>query len=651
MPHKRGVGAILGIVSEDGVPRDGYPVNLYDRTTGNLVSRRMSDENGGFVFSGLNPETDDYQVATQDETGPPYKNAIIRDRIQPIFAHMGGTYYAAWRYLALRKSPLVILTGEENGDHKRFVPHIVTRGPSVINRINNAYQPLDVSDLNAPLVGAPQYGEVAGTNEPIVARGCFDGAGAESTENMRADGSSSFTDFAFEFVIDFDKLDADFVAAMFVHVTGWYSSSSSWNGGCAATVLGALVYSHSAKEMRFYSPTILYTGESIDGRNRSLDHFSKSVMGGNPIDTSGFSGLHHLLFSGRLRETLDVYVDGSVEQMYVNTDFDASYINAITDGYTNYLVIAKATASSASLTSSFRDVNIGPSERPSGIVLCAVYPRQFGAVDAQEHYDALTGDSIPPLTGVGRDIFIHSPIFYSRLNNTLFDPGDPSITVVTSADPFMDGQIFNAGPATLAWDAPPGWPSVNALVFDGATALQFNKYGYGHHDTRATSAVFVARFDNNAPGKDVVIARECGVDTNSRSGLEVALNGNGEIKVNYTTTNSGESVTFSGYGAVDDQDFHFYVIVIDVHSGDAILYVDGGVAESVAISSAYSLAVAEYARNSRITNAVPRLIVGGVPSGGGVTNGVEGAISDVAIFAKSLGPSAISAMYDALETI
>lgn len=100
MPHKVGNGAIFGILSEDGVAKTGFPVTLLDRTTGKRVGRQYTDDNGGFVFNGLNTETDDYQVIGQDEDGETYKNAVIRDRIKPVPGYQGATYWGNWRYLA-----------------------------------------------------------------------------------------------------------------------------------------------------------------------------------------------------------------------------------------------------------------------------------------------------------------------------------------------------------------------------------------------------------------------------------------------------------------------------------------------------------------------------------------------------------------------
>lgn len=77
-----GAGGIYGIVSEDGVALPNRPVYLMDRGFGKL-GYTVTDENGGYAFNGLN-EFYEYIVASTDPSGPPYKNALIWDRVKPI---------------------------------------------------------------------------------------------------------------------------------------------------------------------------------------------------------------------------------------------------------------------------------------------------------------------------------------------------------------------------------------------------------------------------------------------------------------------------------------------------------------------------------------------------------------------------------------
>ena len=88
MPHRPGVGAIFGVVSENGVAKPGAPVYLLDMRRdmglGNavLLAKQFTKTDGGFVFNGLDPNYADYAVFTTDEDSSgetdPYKNALIR---------------------------------------------------------------------------------------------------------------------------------------------------------------------------------------------------------------------------------------------------------------------------------------------------------------------------------------------------------------------------------------------------------------------------------------------------------------------------------------------------------------------------------------------------------------------------------------------
>lgn len=84
-----GIGGIFGIVSEDGVALPNRPVYLYDRLTMEVVYQTTTDQNGGYKFTGIN-ENKDWLVLSVDPTGPPYKNAIVYDRVIPVNALAGA---------------------------------------------------------------------------------------------------------------------------------------------------------------------------------------------------------------------------------------------------------------------------------------------------------------------------------------------------------------------------------------------------------------------------------------------------------------------------------------------------------------------------------------------------------------------------------
>ena len=78
-------GAIYGIVSEDGTVYPNRPVFLYDDATSTKISNTFTDQYGGYAFSGLDINRV-YTVLSRDFSGPPYKNALVYDRIEPVNA-------------------------------------------------------------------------------------------------------------------------------------------------------------------------------------------------------------------------------------------------------------------------------------------------------------------------------------------------------------------------------------------------------------------------------------------------------------------------------------------------------------------------------------------------------------------------------------
>jgi hypothetical protein len=78
-----GTGGIYGIVSEDGVAMPNRGVHLFDRETMGRIGYATTNEYGGYGFNGLNPNME-FMVLSTDPSGPPYKNAIVWDRIKPI---------------------------------------------------------------------------------------------------------------------------------------------------------------------------------------------------------------------------------------------------------------------------------------------------------------------------------------------------------------------------------------------------------------------------------------------------------------------------------------------------------------------------------------------------------------------------------------
>lgn len=81
--NERGAGGIYGVVSEDSVAANGYPVAALSRTTMDRIAYTLSEADGGYTLNGLNPDNE-YLVLAVDPSGPTPKNAIVWDRVKPI---------------------------------------------------------------------------------------------------------------------------------------------------------------------------------------------------------------------------------------------------------------------------------------------------------------------------------------------------------------------------------------------------------------------------------------------------------------------------------------------------------------------------------------------------------------------------------------
>ena len=94
-----GSGGIYGIVSEEGVAMPNRPIYLFERQLMTRIGFTTTDEYGGYAFNGLN-ENNEYMVLSVDPSGPPYKNALVWDRVTPINAK--GNLQSASSFFARR---------------------------------------------------------------------------------------------------------------------------------------------------------------------------------------------------------------------------------------------------------------------------------------------------------------------------------------------------------------------------------------------------------------------------------------------------------------------------------------------------------------------------------------------------------------------
>lgn len=113
MAHKVGTGIVTGVVSEDGIPKAGAIVTIYDRDTNKPVYRAECGPTGEYTFSGLDHTTDTYYVMVQDDDGVVKKNALIQDYVQPINGAIGSSFNANWYIETKKHNPVFLIAAQE----------------------------------------------------------------------------------------------------------------------------------------------------------------------------------------------------------------------------------------------------------------------------------------------------------------------------------------------------------------------------------------------------------------------------------------------------------------------------------------------------------------------------------------------------------
>lgn len=619
MPHKPGIGAILGIVSEDGVAKQNYPIRLYDRTSGALVAYQQSDVNGGFVFNGLNPETDDYQVVTQDETGPPYKNAMIKDRIQPIYAHQGAAYWANWRYLAMNQGALCLFDG--SAQDERFMPCGFSSSRPMLVADNETIMeaPFPVGAINTGATpGAPQAPMVElGGNRLLIKPRTNGWAPSAAKTRMRQNPAEC----AFEFVADFATLSqngagagaVDFYVYLFPDVTNGRSNGSNY-----FSCLLFVRYDPAGKTLRvWYS----------NGGNGQYSKNPVTELTASPyIDMSAYQGVHHVLVTISYAVLAEIFIDGVSKQ-----SFDLTGKNSVVGYGTAYHFCGIAVMDSGNThwnPYAFNGAHgkLGP---------LAFYPHALTATEASDLHGALMIGSTPLLTGYSRDVFIDTPVFYARLNET---------TGTAVANFLRQEDIWNGYTAgNVAWSQPTPVAGGIGAKFTGAEAIRFDSEGSKTDNPWGYTLEFWYQPANAAPAAMETLYAITDTAEN-RVGPQLQRDTTGVFVLTHAAV-SAETITFATL-MNDTANVHHVIVEIDKHALEARLYIDGVLTET-RTCSAIVLDLHEddvlYSGQVHIGGIMSDLKV--------VSEGFSGVLSEVAQYNYALPEGRIEAHYTARNTV
>ena len=435
MARITGIGAIFGIVSEDGIAKTASPVNLYNRTTGQLISRQLTKSDGGFVFNGLNQNSSEYLLTATDEDGTVPKNALSQDRVQPIPAHSGATFWGNWANLSRTLGAVGGYAGGADGD--------------------NAPQPLDcgyvftsgsppIYDLPGMSPGAPNIATIALNASNIV----FPAASA----GARQDGWGNPAKISYEFV--FNPTTA---TTTDVHTGALFAQGQAWAGD------GSGFYYHSGI-LFLYTPAtkILTLYRSIGGAN---DAYTARLTPAGTVNLSTAAGPVHIVGTIAYGVAAKIYVNGTLSSTVdisgTNTWFYGSSNTQSGDPEFRGSYYARGDGRSP-LTSSGTTVRIGATATYRNKVLTQE--------EVTRLYQALMVGTTPNITGFAREVVMDLPMWYYRFNDA---------DVLNTAQEFLSGETSTLPDSRAARTyAPTSLVTLAPSIVTGGNAITFAGGGF-----------------------------------------------------------------------------------------------------------------------------------------------------------------------------
>lgn len=391
MPHKPRMGAIFGIVSENGVAKEASPVYLLDmrRDMGvgqsKILAKQFTQPDGGFVFSGLDPDYSDYALMASDEDGAEPKNALIQDRVQPIPSHAGTGAFGDW-YSRVFKD------GATSG---------IVAAPV---REQSPQRPLGLTSAVVYSVDPPSFGISIGVPEiPSMINMTTNKNGAMSSYGRT--NSAVFTSASIELVLDvgsFSPTSSNMIIAFGGGVPignddGSFASvyiGTSKTAASYGSVMCQLEYSPSSKEFIFY----VVTGTGQQG------HVSEASR----ISAASLTGLNHIVVTYLAAERVSLYANGVLlESKSTAVTMSHSYSSSVD----NFIAVGGSTGNF------FFGAQFS-------MALAVGYPLALTATQVLQHYNSLYNNNmIGVASGYAKEILKSVPCWYYRFDDTDYSKG------------------------------------------------------------------------------------------------------------------------------------------------------------------------------------------------------------------------------------
>jgi len=499
-----GDGGIYGIVSEDGVAMPNRPVMLFERETFYKIAYTTTDENGGYAFNGLN-RNNEYLVMSVDPSGPPYKNAIVWDRIKPINTKGNlGPQSPFWARRIRDKNlgSVVCFADFLDSVTYDFFRGNVLGSERLYSKYHSVFAGYDFANETA-LGGAMRLLK-SNRTETDLGNGLtlFPGLGTFSGVN-NASMPDNYANLTFEYI--FQAPQATESALIFV----WAGRRDSDD----ATMYGYDGY--YGEHMRATGPTLevniteMNVRFPLSARNRATPRVTAPVVAGTP---------YHVMIAYTENASIQLYVNGALAgeaditgagRLWGHTqgrknfeDWDNSV--RVSSGYYKEAAIRRLDMlyiggnGYGYKSSSDERYNLPPGYG-GAVGLAAIYGRTFTASDVQQFYDSYnnwdTHAVVPEQSGYMAEVEADNPSFYARLNNLM--PPQRIETLLGHRDyrgSYGAGTVFNAAPFVS------GSPSITTS--DGGVFFE-------RVDIAATFTVeFFVRFSSTAGTQRLFLTRK-----------------------------------------------------------------------------------------------------------------------------------------------
>jgi len=416
-----GGGGIYGIVSEDGVALPNRPVYLLDSETMQRLNYTTTNEYGGYAFNGLN-ENREYVVISTDPSGPPYKNALIWDRVVPVNALSNTIPENAFWALRTREPKLGSSVAIRDWmDGFDFVD------PNALCTVDwyglgSVITDITIEDVPNPNNGlrffrSNRAGTAAGGNGLL-----FYQNGIYGQTNNQGD-TSNCRELTMEAIVRVPTVDE---GRMLIWCTGTRDSDDAqvYN-----VDIGSATYGPGVGPLLEINQTEVNFRIPLGGRNLSIVRGSAPVSSGQPIHiiaTLKEQGSCALYINGQLVDSSDISQEGRVfiygkayynSQSWVNIDnwdWGGTTTSYGREGYVRrYTAMYVAGPETAGNTHWVRGFG-------GALAWVAQYGREFSQTDVERFYasyiEPTTTEVLPTLSGYAGQIEQDSPSWYYRCN-------------------------------------------------------------------------------------------------------------------------------------------------------------------------------------------------------------------------------------------